>query len=142
MGIVISMQSKRRAHLLERIYPRQMTREQAIEECRKLEAQLMELEDGLCQLADAVWPPEEHGERPDEPDAGYSVAELVSGIQILHELSNRLTAEVERAEVRGLMRERAAVVAYLERLAETANEHIGEALEDAANDLRCGEHGE
>lgn len=83
-----------------------LTRQELLEELRAKENSLLDFEQDMLAVAEAVWPDDSVNEAPQAYRAigEYSVGEIVASIQSLHELTGRLTTEAER-----LLRENAVL---------------------------------
>jgi hypothetical protein len=83
-----------------------LTRQQLLEELRGKERALLDFEQDLLAIAEAVWPEDCVNEAPQLYRAigQYTVGEIVAGVKSLHHLTDRLTDESER-----LLRENAAL---------------------------------
>ena len=70
-----------------------MTHAELLTECRAKEDELMLAAAELLSLAEALWPVGDSERPADLDDAGVTAAELVAGIQSLHEYCGRLLDE-------------------------------------------------
>lgn len=75
-----------------------LTREELVDEMRGKERSLVELERQLTDVALAVWPEGSPNEAPQLYRAlgDFTVDELIAGVKSLHELTDRMSGELER----------------------------------------------